>query len=143
MGSPKTIPQLQEVTDINDNAYFVVDTGSVTKKISKANLKKNLVEALRTVSANVALASTDDTVLINTTSAGLPVDLIATLPAVANVVAGKKITLKNIGLGTILVNPTGSGVKIYDSSSEDSFTLDRVGQSNSFVWDGSNWYVTA
>ncbi len=136
MASPKTIPALQEIEDITDSAYFVVDTGSVTKKIKKINLRKNLVDSIRSVSADTNLATTDDSVLVNTASGTIQI----TLPSGSTIPNGKKYMLKNIGGGIIQVNPSGSA-KIFDDSLEDNFSMDIIGQSKTFHWNGTHWYV--
>lgn len=137
MASPKTIPALQEIEDITDNAYFVVDTGSVTKKIKKLNLKMNLIDGIRSVSADTNLASTDDSLLVNTAIG----TVIVTLPAGGTIPNGKKYMIKNIGGGAITVTPTGGGVKIFQDSLVDTFSMDTIGQSNTFHWNGAHWYV--
>lgn len=130
----KTIPQLQEVTDVTDNMLFVVDTGSATKKVKKINLVRSFKASVRIISVTAQLLTTDDDyVLFNT---GLVSDFTSTLPAIAT--SDKKvIKVKNIGTGKLVMSAVDVG-----STIDGAATL-AVGPNQSFtlVCDGTNWFI--
>ena len=131
----KTIPQLGEVTTIPDNAYFVVDNGSVTKKISRINIQKTFKQAARTISIDAQNLTIDDDTVLFSPAEDTTINFI--LPA-AGTAAGKAIRIKNIGLGTLI----GSGNDI-DEKIDGEDTIDITGLNKSFtlVCNGSNWFI--
>lgn len=130
----KTIPQLQEATSVTDNAFMVVDTGSVTKKISKINLQESMKPKIRTISlTSQELLPTDDTVLFASPDAPAGMDF--TLPDAADYV-GKRLFLKNIGTGLCGGYPQGS------STIDGAADIDISGLNTAaiLVSDGVDWF---
>lgn len=132
----KTIPQLQEIAVIADNAFFVVDSGSVTKKISKANIKRNLKQAVRHESVtSLTMTTDDDTVIFDTPDAPGVMD--AYLPAVADS-SGKVLRLHNNGTGALEIYPIDVGATINGAAFLD---LGEQNKAATLVCDGSDWFI--
>jgi len=133
----KTIPQLQEATSVTDNAYFVFDTGSVTKKIKMINLQKSFKLKTRTIVVTAqSILSDDDTVLFNTPDTA--VVMTTTLPAPADV-TGRPIRIKNIGPGLLTINTSNPGVIKIDGA--NTLDLNIQYQSVTLVSDGTNYFI--
>lgn len=134
----KTIPQLQEATTITDNAYFVVDTGSVTKKISKFNLRKGMNNSsVRTISlTGQELTVDDEIVLFDSPDAPMGMDFI--LPP-ADECVGKVLYLKNIGTGLCGGYGNDFGVEMIDGV--DTLDLSGLNKAAIIACDGSNWFI--
>jgi hypothetical protein len=87
--------------------------------------------ALVTKTANYTMAALDGIILANGTFA-------ITLPDVtlADVVIGKRFTVKNIGTGTVTISPAAGTI---DGAA--TFTLLTQYSSVDFVTDGTNWFT--
>lgn len=130
----KTIPQLQEAITVTDTAYFVVDTGSVTKKISKINLFRSFSGSVRHISLTGQTLTTDDeTVIFDSPDAPGGMDF--TLPPAASF-TGKKLYLKNNGTGLCGGYPQGAS-KIDGANDID---LSGIYQAVILISDGTNWF---
>jgi len=134
----KTIPQLQEATDITDNAFFVVDTGSVTKKIKKINIQRSFKDSVRTISTNSQVLTTDDNSIVFD-SPDAPGTMEAFLPEVSDSV-GKELKLvnKNTGTLTIYPNAADTGALI---SGNPSLDMTGIFVAHGLFCDGTNWYI--
>lgn len=102
---------------------------------STFQLNGSMSSNITTVTANHAASESDNTILANTTSAGI----IVTLPPTANI-AGRIYTIKKIGTGGIdnalTIQPTGATI--------DGGTDYIIYNDWTFVTlqtDGTNWYV--
>lgn len=134
----KTIPQLQEATTITDNAYFVVDTGSVTKKISKLNLRKSMSNsAIRTITLTGQTLSPDDEIVLFA-SPDAPMGMDFTLPP-ADECIGKILYLKNIGTG--LCGGYGNEFDVEMIDGVNTLDLSGLNKAAIIACDGSNWFI--
>lgn len=135
----KTIPQLQEATDITDNAYLVVDTGSVTKKISKGNLQKTFKQKQRTITlTSQTISKDDDTIFMDSPDSPMGMDV--NLPPAAEC-DGKVLRIKNINTGMCGIYGNDYGVEKIEGQNE--YDLSGLNKAVTLVCDGSNWFIFA
>lgn len=136
----KTIPQLQAATSITDNADFVIDTGSVTKKI-KMSIIREFIRSGQILKKSVATSTPDyeidddtDTLIFTPGSA----DVFVYLP---KGVDGKQVTVKRKGIdtGEVSILPkSGSG-----DLTEIGWDLKNSADSVTYEFHSGIWYPVA
>lgn len=117
-------------------AASAMKVGGTGNANSTVQVEGSLSLAIRTLSSNTTLNSTDNTVLVNTTSAAVTV----TLPA-ATGIAGRVYTIKKIGSGgidnSLTVSPSGAAT--IDGGS--NYTIYNDYTYVTLQTDGTNWYI--
>ncbi|MCZ4242371.1 beta strand repeat-containing protein [Pedobacter punctiformis] len=130
------------IRDINTVAYtgvgseriVVADASGVLKTISALP-----ASAIRTETANYSAVVTDETILIDATSAAVKV----TLPAASASIKGKKYTVKKIDTTGNGVNVISSGGTIDGNAAATGITGTLSWQGWVFQCDGVNWFIVS
>ena len=118
------------------SAAATMKVGSTGSANSTMQVEGSLSMAIRTITANTAIAATDNTVLANTTSGAVTL----TLPA-ASGISGRIYTIKKIGSGGIdnqLTITPGGGATIDGGS---SYVIYNDYTFVTLQTDGTNWYI--
>lgn len=117
-------------------AAATMKVGATGNANSTVQVAGSLSMAIRAVTANTTIDATDNTVLVNTTSAALTI----TLPS-ASGISGRIYTIKKIGTGGIdhelTINPAGSST--IDGGS--SYVIYNDYTYVTLQTDGTNWYI--
>ncbi|HUC81373.1 MAG TPA: hypothetical protein VMR70_10680 [Flavisolibacter sp.] len=118
------------------SAAATMKVGSTGSANSTMQVEGSLSMAIRTITANTAIAATDNTVLANTTSGAVTL----TLPA-ASGISGRIYTIKKIGSGGIdnQLTITPAGGATIDGGS--SYVIYNDYTFVTLQTDGTNWYI--
>jgi hypothetical protein len=116
-----------------DNGYYdLVD--SVNAKVivdNDTNVKIVVCPNVKTVQENTNITLNDEVIFVNATTT-----VTLTLPNVKDA-QNKLFTVKNVGTGTVRIQPSGS--ETIDGQSY--LTLNIKNQTVTVISDGSNWYI--
>jgi hypothetical protein len=115
-----------------DSYYDLID--SVNTKVvvdNDTNVKIVVCPNIKTVQENTSITLNDEVIFVNVTTT-----VALTLPNVKDA-QNKLFTVKNIGTGTVRIQPSGS--ETIDGQSY--LTLNVKNQTVTIISDGSNWYI--
>lgn len=134
----KTIPQLQEATEIDENTLIPIDSGTQSFKISADNFAKGLRSLLltaRTVTENTAILASDE-VIFSDSSSG---DLTHALPPIEDTIGQTKI-VKDVGDGSHTTTIQGDDTDEIDGENVYPTPLGKNDAIRLYN-DGSSWRV--
>lgn len=118
------------------NIYISLQNSNLNNALSNTSFWSNSSGTTSTVTSNTTIAAGVGMVRSNTTSGNLTM----TLPAVASVPVGKKITIKDVGTGSFATTVMGNGAELIDGNNTFVSVLAQYDALSVFN-NGTSWDV--